>query len=188
LQQEAKYINNLIDRCINNEQAAYYQVYKDYHRAMYNTAFRILHDEMEAEDSMQEAFIKAFQKLETFRKESRYKKEVIPFGSWLKRIVINHSINQLRKNKKYQFTELKVIESEVDEEENDCSLKDEKAALVIENIQELKPNYQLIITLYLIEGYDYEEISDIMQISNQNCRTLLSRAKESLRKRIKNTA
>jgi RNA polymerase sigma-70 factor (ECF subfamily) len=188
LQQEAKYINNLIDRCINNEQAAYYQLYQDYHRAMYNTAFRILHDRIEAEDCMQESFIKAFQKLKTFRKESRYKKEIIPFASWLKRIVINNSINQLRKNNKYQFTELKVFESKIDEEQNDCSLKDEKAALVLENIKELKPNYRLIITLYLIEGYDYEEISEIMQISNQNSRTLLSRAKKSLRKRLKNTA
>ena len=55
-------------------------------------------------------------------------------------------------------------------------------------IKTLKPNYSLGLSLHLIEGYDYEEICDIMDISYANCRTLISRAKESLRKKLMQTA
>tara|TARA_R110001632_G_scaffold43376_6_gene110148 strand:- start:156746 stop:157243 length:498 start_codon:yes stop_codon:yes gene_type:complete len=149
------------------------QVYKGYYKAMYNVAFRILRNEFEAEDIMQEAFLTAFTKLDTFKAE-------VTFGAWLKRIVINKSLTQLKKNNRYEEVKMDVIPNyEIVEEKVDYSSL--KASSVVEKINSLKQNYQLILTLNLIEGYDYEEISEIMGYTNENVRTTISRAKKKLK-------
>ena len=149
------------------------QVYKGYYKAMYNVAFRILRDEFEAEDIMQEAFLTAFTKLDTFKAE-------VTFGAWLKRIVINKSLTQLKKNSRYEEVKMDVIPNyEIVEEKVDYSSL--KASSVVDKINSLKQNYQLILTLNLIEGYDYEEISEIMGYTNENVRTTISRAKKKLK-------
>lgn len=149
------------------------QVYKGYYKAMYNVAFRILRDEFEAEDIMQEAFLTAFTKLDTFKAE-------VTFGAWLKRIVINKSLTQLKKKNRYEEVKMDVIPNyEIVEEKVDYSSL--KASSVVDKINSLKQNYQLILTLNLIEGYDYEEISEIMGYTNENVRTTISRAKKKLK-------
>lgn len=149
------------------------QIYKGYYKAMYNSAFRILRDEFEAEDIMQEAFLTAFTKLEMFKGE-------VAFGAWLKRIVINKSLTQLKKNKRYDEVKMDVIPNyEVVEETIDYSSL--KANKIVDKINTLKQNYQLVLTLNLIEGYDYEEIAQIMGYTNENVRTTISRAKKKLK-------
>jgi RNA polymerase sigma-70 factor (ECF subfamily) len=174
------HISDLIDRCLKGERNAQFELYNRYYRAMYNSAYRIMNNAMEAEDIMQESFLVAFQKLDTFKRKSKYDEEIIPLGSWLKRIVINNSINQLRRNKLFLLTDLKEIKEEINEPIDD-EFKDQKVAILLDTLKELKPNYKLALTLFLAEGYDYEEISNIMKISYQNCRTLISRAKVKLR-------
>lgn len=150
------------------------QIYKDYYRAMYNTSFRILKDEFEAEDIMQEAFLTAFTKLDTFKGE-------VTFGAWLKKIVVNKSLTQLKKNKKYREVKMEVISDyneEADEEINYSKLNASKA---LTKLNSLKDNYRIILTLNLIDGYDYEEISQILGYSNENVRTTISRAKKKLK-------
>lgn len=145
---------------------------------MYNTAFRILKDSFEAEDVMQESFLIAFTKLGTFKGE-------VTFGSWLKRIVINKSITQLRKNNKYKEVSINVVPDPdsypdaIDNGNSEYTML--KAKDISEAINRLKDNYRLALSLNLIEGYDYEEIADIMHISYQNSRTMISRAKNKLR-------
>ncbi len=140
---------------------------------MYNSAYRILNDEFEAEDIMQEAFLTAFTKLYMFKGE-------VTFGAWLKRIVINKSLTQLKKNNRYEEVKMEVVPSyEIEEEKIDYSSL--KANQVVEKINSLKQNYQLALTLNLIEGYDYEEIAQIMGYSNENVRTTISRAKKKLK-------
>ena len=85
-----QHITQLIQRCKKSDSSAQMEIYKKYYKAMYNTSFRILKDEFEAEDIMQEAFLTAFTKLDMFKGE-------VTFGAWLKRIVINKSITQLKK-------------------------------------------------------------------------------------------
>jgi RNA polymerase sigma-70 factor (ECF subfamily) len=156
------------------------EIYKRYYKAMYNTSLRIVKDSAEAEDVMQESFLSAFTKLHTFKGE-------VTFGSWLKRIVINNSIYQYRKQRKKNEVALDDIMYKV--EDNDGVASDHvftelKAQKVMETMKRLKDNYRISLTLHLIEGYDYEEISTIMNISYANCRTTISRAKESLRKKM----
>lgn len=140
---------------------------------MYNTALRILKNSFDAEDMMQESFLIAFTKLSTFKGE-------VTFGSWLKRIVINKCLTQLRKNKRFEEVKLEVAQNQDSENEN-VDYSSIKSETVLESLNQLKDNYRIALTLHLIEGYDYEEISEIMNISNQNSRTTISRAKNKMR-------
>ena len=167
-------MKQLLQRCESGEQSAQLEIYKRYYRAMYNTALRILNNSFDAEDMMQESFLIAFTKLSTFKGE-------VTFGSWLKRIVINKCLTQLKRNKRFEEVKLEVKRNEeVLDEVVDYSTA--KSEVILNKINELKDNYRIALTLHLIEGFDYEEVSEIMNISYQNSRTTISRAKEKLRK------
>lgn len=105
-----------------------------------------------------------------------------------KKIVVNNSIYHYRKQQKNRAVELDGQLYKV--EDNDGVVSDDngytelKAQKVMETIKSLKDNYRVSLTLHLIEGYDYEEVSEIMEISYANCRTIISRAKDSLRKKM----
>jgi RNA polymerase sigma-70 factor (ECF subfamily) len=166
--------SQLITRCKKGDKKAQFTIYKQYYKAMYNTAFRIVNDSFEAEDIMQESFLAAFTKLDSFS-------ENVTFGAWLKRIVINNSLTALKKNNRLEMVSLdKVIVKNINEEKiNYSSLK---VRDILNKVSLLKNNYKVAITLHLIEGYDYEEIAQIMDISYENSRTTVSRAKQKLRK------
>jgi RNA polymerase sigma factor (sigma-70 family) len=173
LETNQPHITNLVERCKKFDKNAQIQLYKAYYRAMYNTAHRILKDNFEAEDIMQEAFLTAFTKLESYKGE-------VAFGAWLKRIVINKSLTQLKKNNRYQEVKMDVIPNdEIEDEVIDCKGLNPKN--VLNTLQNLKENYRVVLTLNLIEGYDYEEIAQILNYTNENVRTTISRAKKKLK-------
>lgn len=168
----------LLERCAANNEKAQLTLYNMYYKAMYNVSFRIVGDTNLAEDIMQESFLKAFTKLDSYSR-------TVTFGAWLKKIVINSSINEFKKNNKYQIEFLSdTIEIADLNDEDDINYNQLKATNVLKALQDLKPNYRIILTLFFIEGYDLEEITTILKISNENCRTMMSRAKESLRKKL----
>ena len=180
MSQKREHIDELLQCCMAGKQSAQLEVYNRYYKAMFNTALRIVKDTAQAEDIIQESFLSAFTKLHTFKGE-------VTFGSWLKRIVINNSIHQYRKLQKKNEVALDEVMYKV--EDNDGIASDHvftelKAQKVMETMKDLKDNYRISLTLHLIEGFDYEEISEIMNISYANCRTTVSRAKESLRKKL----
>ena len=148
-------------------------MYKCYYKAMYNVAYRILKNEFEAEDLMQEAFLTAFTKMKMYKGE-------VTFGAWLKRIVINKSLTQLKKNNRYQEVKMEVVTDD-DVEEETIDYRGFKASTVLNCLQNLKENYRVVLNLHLIEGYDYEEISQILEYTNENVRTTVSRAKKKLK-------
>ncbi len=173
-------IESLLVLCQQGNQLAQLEVYNRYQGAMFNVALRIVKDTAEAEDVMQESFMAAFDNLHSF-------KGTATFGSWLKRIVVNNSIVQYRKN--LRFTELteNSLSEPFEEEEyglDEADYTQVKATKVMSCMKSLHENYQNILSLHFIEGYDYEEICEILQISYANCRTMISRAKESLRKKM----
>ena len=175
------HINDLVARCRKGDQRAQMEVYERYYKAMFNTSLRIVNDTAEAEDIIQEAFLKAFSKIDSFQGTAT-------FGAWLKRIVVNLSINAF--NKKIKLNEVAYndeLKNEVDESEGiilEEDSKNEKINKVLKALNSLKENYQVALKLHLIEGYDYEEISEILNMSYANCRTTISRGKESLRKKL----
>jgi len=177
-------IEQLLQLCKFKNQRAQLEVYNRYYKAMYNTAYRIVKDSYKAEDIMQDSFLTAFTKLDSL-------KEAITFGTWLKRIVINNSIYDYNKTQKYNDVPLDDVLYKIEDHEGIIDADDftnTKAKQVIETMKSLKSNYRIGLTLHLIEGYDYEEICDIMNINYANCRTMISRAKNSLRQKLQATA
>ncbi|WP_306350355.1 RNA polymerase sigma factor [Flavobacterium sp. '19STA2R22 D10 B1'] len=173
-------ILDLIALCKKGNQNAQFEIYNRFYKAMYNVALRIVKDSHWAEDVMQESFLKAFTKLEAYKGE-------VAFGAWLKKIVVNHSLDNYKKLNKYSVDPLDKVLYKVEDKEDDdyaIDLNAVKVQQVISTIQSLKDNYRIALTLFFIEGYDQEEISEIMEISAVNCRTTISRAKESLRQKL----
>jgi|SRR5690606_34483515 len=156
-------------------------IYNKYYKAMYNTSLRIVKHEAEAEDIMQESFLNAFTKLDSWQGTST-------FGAWLKKIVVNKSINTYNKSLKYQevsYTDqLKYAEDDGIGIDREAEEQNPKVRKLLKAMDELKENYRIALTLHLIEGYDHEDICEILNISYANCRTTISRAKESLRKKM----
>ena len=168
------FYDDLVEKCKKGDSRSYETLYQQYAKAMYNTSLRIVNNSSDAEDVLQEAFMDAFRYLNDFNYKST-------FGAWLKRIVINKSINILRKHK----ADLVDIEkASVQEMPNDEVLDEEqiqfKVAEVKKAITMLPNGYRTVLTLYLFEGYDHEEIADIMRISQSTVRTQYHRAKQKL--------
>ncbi len=171
----------LIALCKEKNQKAQFEIYNRYCKAMYNVAFRIVKDEHFAQDVMQEGFLKAFTKIDSYKQE-------VAFGAWLKRIIVNYSIDFYKKNNQFQVDDFENSVYKLDEKESDYNenidFNDLKVKQILETIQSLKDSYRMVLTLFFIEGFDQEEISEILNISYANCRTTLSRAKENLRKKL----
>jgi RNA polymerase sigma factor (sigma-70 family) len=171
----------LIDKCLEGDRKSQFEIYKLYYKPMYNTSLRILNDSAEAEDAMQEAFLSAFKKMNTYKGE-------VSFGAWLKKIVINQSIDSLRK-KKVQFTELNTAVMQLSEDDNDSVDPDEltiQIQKVKDAIKALPDGYRIILSLYLIEGYDHDEIGQIMNITSSTSRSQFTRARQKLLQLLKN--
>ena len=175
-------IDTLIALCKEGSRNAQFEVYNRYYKPLYNTALRIVKDSHWAEDVMQEAFIRAFAKLDQFKGE-------VTLGAWLKKIVVNHSIDLYKKLNRVTMDALDDVLYKVEDETYYEDLKIDfqqlKAQQVLAAMQGLKENYRLVLTLLFIEGFDQDEIAQIMAITPGNCRTTISRAKDSLLKKLK---
>ena len=137
-------------------------------------AMRFVKNEADAEDITQEAFIKAFQRMDQFEGN-------VTFGAWLKRIVINRSIDFLKARKQH-FVELQEHRLTIAEEPEDWKVDQEvEVEAVKAAIEELPDKYRYVVQLYLVEGYDHQEISEILDIRETTCRTRLMRGKQYLK-------
>ena len=169
----------LVLKCKKGNNKAQFEIYNLYAKAMYNTAQRILNDSAEAEDAMQEAFLKAFANIDEFRFEST-------FGTWLRRITVNISLDYLRK-RKVTFEEISDQQDNIlDEESMEDPISDEMTVSKIKKlVSELPDGYRTIITLYLFEGFDHEEISKITGITPSASRSQYCRARKKLLEEVK---
>ncbi len=170
----------IINQCRDNNAKAQMQLYNLYCKAMFVVANRYVNDSFLAEDIMQESFIKAFKSID------RYKNEV-PFGAWLKRIVINQSIDALKKKKLELISmneeTLRVVDDEDWTVDESITVDEVKSA-----INDLKEKYRLVLSLYLFEGYDHDEISQILGITSNTSRTHLLRGKRILKEKLKSNS
>jgi len=173
---------DLLDGCKTGDQKAQFQIYKLYYKAMYNTSLRIVNNSMEAEDIMQESFLSAFEKIDTYS-------GTVSFGAWLKRIVINRSLDALGK-KKAVFEDIEshfgIMDNSPEESVRNEEI-DAKVEEVKEAIERLPDGYRVILSLYLLEGYDHDEIAEILKISSSTSRSQLSRAKQKLIGELRNS-
>jgi len=165
----------LIDRCRRGDNRAQYELYRTYAKAMYNSCLRITGNTTDAEDVLQEAFIEAFTHLHTYRHEAS-------FGAWLRRIVVNRAVNYLKKRKLFLPGHLPDEQETTEDEAYDTHTD---AQQICDAMALLPDGYRIVLNLYLLEGYDHEEIGQIMGITVSTSKSQYSRAKKKLAEILK---
>jgi len=163
---------DLIERCREGRRDAQFELYRLYSRAMYNTALRMVRHPHDAEDLLQSIFIEVFTKLESFRYESS-------IGAWMKRITVNKCINFL-KSRRLVLSELTPFNDRMEEPEPDRE-PPYSVERINHAISELPDGYRVVFSLYAVEGYDHEEIAQILGITEATSKSQYSRAKAKLR-------
>jgi RNA polymerase sigma-70 factor (ECF subfamily) len=166
--------DELVERCLGGDSLGYKELYQRYSKAMYNTCLRILNNVAEAEDVLQESFIEAFKNLGGFQYRTS-------FGGWLKQICINRSINQLKK-RKIDWVDIEQVNGQ--ERPDEAPIDEVEIQLKVETVKKaimrLPDGYRTVLNLYLFEGYDHEEISEILNVAESTTRTQYMRAKQKL--------
>lgn len=167
----------LIVKSQEGDRRAQNELFRLYANAMYNICRRMMGDEDDAKDVMQDAFVHAFTKIKGLRK-------VETFSAWIKRIVINHCINALRK-KNIEVTDLdgatNMVESEAGESDEGINYEVTKVLKAIDQISE---GCRTVLNLYLFDGYDHKEIAQILNISESASKAQYSKAKAKVRRII----
>ncbi|WP_266204042.1 RNA polymerase sigma factor [Pontibacter kalidii] len=162
----------VVQRCKSGEHRAQYELYKLYSKAMFNVSMRITNDYAEAEDVLQEAFLSAFRNMHHYKGEAS-------FGSWLKKIVINAAINAVRKRRSelvpMDDRTVAEVPDEVTEDDSEWQVEQVRRA-----IQKLPDGYRVVLSLYLLEGYDHAEIGEVLGISESTSKSQYSRARKKL--------
>ena len=163
---------HLIDGSKNGDRKAQKALFDLYNKAMFNIGVRLLGNFDDAADITQETFIDVFTKIDQYQGNAT-------FGAWVKRIMINKSINHLNRRKIHYS--LEGDESIVEETTLDNDEREQLMHQLNQSISTLPEGCRVIFTLYYFEGYDHEEISTILDISQSTSKSQLSRAKQLLR-------
>ena len=166
----------IIEECKRGSRQAQFELYRLYSKAMYNVCIRMVRNEQDAEDLLQNSFVDVFTKLNTFKYQSS-------IGAWIKRIVVNNCINFLKRNRVF-FEEL---------DDRIFNIKEEIAPLrkglsvdmINKALFKLPDGYRVVFSLYMLEGYDHKEIASILGISEATSKSQYSRAKRKLRDILK---
>lgn len=172
--------NKLIKKCKNGDSKAQFEIYELYYKAMYNTSLRIVKNTDVAEDIMQESFLSAFNKIDTY-------KENVSFGAWLKKIVINKSLDHVKKEKNFETISIDEFGNDIKDDDFKIDYEGQKKQIenIVSGINTLPDSYRVILSLYLLEGYDHEEIGEILNITSSTSRSQLTRGKRKLLETLK---
>jgi RNA polymerase sigma-70 factor (ECF subfamily) len=162
----------LVQRAKANDRQAQNELYKLYAGAMYNICRRMMGNEEDAKDVLQDAFIDAFSHLKNLKDEHL-------FSAWIKRIVVNHNLNALKK-KRIDVTPLKENFDAIEDDGDDRDLTYE-VKRVMKAIDQISDGCKVVLNLYLFEGYDHQEIAEILSITESTSKAQYSKAKKKLR-------
>ncbi len=168
--------NSLIEACIRQNRAAQKKLYELYAPKMLGVCFRYAQSKEEAEDMLQEGFIRVFQKLDTFRFQGS-------FEGWLRRIMVNTAINILRKYQNLKY-EVDVEEAHYLQSELADSIAVMHTREVIQLVRQLPMGYRTVLNLYAIEGFSHREIAEMLGIEESSSRSQYTRAKALLSRRL----
>lgn len=162
----------IIEDCMRGQRRAQFELYRLYSQAMYNVCLRMVNNELDAEDLLQQSFVDVFSKMDSFRYESS-------IGAWIKRIVVNNCINFLKKRK----LKIEALDDRfhqvTDNEPVEASKLNVKA--INQAMKDLPEGYRVVFSLYMFEGYDHKEIGDILNITEATSKSQFSRAKKKLK-------
>lgn len=165
----------LIDGCIEGRRKSQYAFYNQYASKMMGLCLRYAKDQGEAEDILQDGFVKVFTNLHRY-------KPIGPFDAWVRRIFVNTAIEYYRSRKKFLVNDIEIENAELAFNEN---VVDKMAAdEILELIQELPDGYRMVFNLYAIEGYTHKDIADELNISTGTSKSQYSRARTYLQRLI----
>jgi RNA polymerase sigma factor (sigma-70 family) len=166
---------DIVEACQQGRRQAQFELYRLYAKPMYNVCLRMVRDELDAEDVLQNAFADVFTKIASFRFESSV-------GAWIKRVVINACINFLKRRRlpleTFEEWHNSLIENE---EETDFENKGLEVDKVKKAIQDLPDGYRVVFSLYALEGYDHQEIAEVLGVSEATSKSQYSRARRRLK-------
>ncbi len=162
----------IIEKCMRGDRKAQFDLYRLYSQAMYNICLRMVNDDLDAEDLLQQSFVDVFTKMYSFRYESS-------IGAWIKRIVVNNCINFLKKRR----LQIESLDDRYHQVADDLPLDRQRVNIEAINaaIRQLPDGYRVVFSLYLFEGYDHQEIGQILEITEATSKSQFSRAKKKLR-------
>ena len=167
---------DLINRCLNNEARAQEDFYKRFAPKMYGVCMRFAKNQMEADDILQEGFIKVFTNLRSFRGEGSLE-------GWVRKTIVNTAINLYKKNLKHQ-KDTDIEQAEVVQNFEQSSLDKISVQELMDIIRDLPTGYRVVFNLNVIEGYSHKEISQLLEISENTSKSQLSRARQALQKKL----
>ena len=173
-------LKNIIEGCKKGKRKYQKQLFEKFYGKMMGVCLRYARDEDEAQDMVQNGFIKIFDKLDVYNFTGS-------FEGWVRRIMVNTAIDLIRKNKNntYSIEEESTIRNETDEDgivlEEELDELNLKARKAIEAINKLSTAYKLVFNLYVVEGYTHKEIADYLKISEGTSKSNLAKAKQKLR-------
>lgn len=176
LQQSLKDLKKIIDKCTSGDARAQTELYRLFAPKMFGVCLRYAKDSTEAEDNLQEGFVKVFTHIKRFKHEGS-------FEGWIRRIMVNVSLEKYRKQHiMYPVEDVGVYEKH---NYSDSILDKITAEELIELIQQLTPRYRMVFNLYVMEGLNHKEISEEMSISTGTSKSNLARAREILKGKVR---
>lgn len=166
----------LISRCLDKDPKAQEQLYRRFAPRMYGVCLRYARSKMEAEDILQEGFIKVFNHLKDYRHEG-------VFEGWIRRTIVNTAINYYKQKSK-EWNEISLEKATETHSFDETAIDKLSAQELLDHIQQLPEGYRIIFNLYVIEGYTHQEIGKILNISENTSKSQLSRARATLQHKI----
>ncbi|MCD4683806.1 MAG: sigma-70 family RNA polymerase sigma factor [Bacteroidales bacterium] len=167
----------IVEGCIAGKRRAQNQLYQKYAPGMFGVCLRYCKNIAEAEDILQEGFIKVFKNVKKYRKEGS-------FEGWIRRIMVNSAITHFNKNK-IHFEEIDEEKMESPEEaETNETFAPVDQEILLNLIQNMPEGYRMVLNLYVFEGYNHKEISDILNISENTSKSQLSKARKYLKNKL----
>ena len=167
----------ILKGCLNNDAAAQRELYNRYSPKMLAVCYRFAHNREDAEDMLQEGFIKIFENLDNYKHEGS-------FEGWMRRITVNTALEKFRsRHSLYRVDDIDTIQ-EPDSEPDNQDYAGLEANDLLEIIRELPTKYRMVFNLYAIEGYSHKEISKMVNISEGTSKSNLSRARVILQRRV----
>lgn len=167
-------LSELIILCKKHDAKAQGELYKRYSGTLFSICLRYSPNYVEAEDSLQDAFITIFKKIEQFKDKGS-------FEGWMKRITVNTVLQKYRKKRVFDIRDEGQIKDEVEEEVTDTNIP---LDFLLGIVQELPDRYRLVFTMYVLDGYAHKEIADMLGISDGTSKSNLARARGILKIKI----
>lgn len=166
----------LIKDCLKGNPIAQRKLFEKFAPRMMSVCLRYMKDEQEAEDILQDGFIKVFQKLSAYENTGSLE-------GWIRRIIVNTALDQIRKNSKFGYTE------DVDEVgykigNNDFTFEGLMAQDLMKLINQMPEGYKVVFNMFAIEGYSHKEIADLLGITESTSKSQYSRARAYLREKL----